>query len=68
MKFPFNTLPENECVGEGFLGWGVAVLVRKHAILLQVAFCLGWMLAYLLAMKLIDRRWASVRGLKRAQS
>lgn len=35
-----------------------AVLVRKQDIPLQAAFCLGWMLAYLLAMKRIDRRWA----------
>ncbi len=45
-----------------------SVLVRDHAISIQVAFCLGWMLAYLLAMKLIDRHWALVQGLKRAQS
>lgn len=47
---------------------GGSVLALTWSASLQMAFCLGWMLAYLLAMKLIDRRWIIFERMKNAQS
>ncbi len=46
---------------------GSSVLVQARAYPVQLAFCLGWMLAYLLAMKLIDRYWAIFQSKNNAE-
>ena len=51
------------------LGVGMgSVLALQWTVRWQMAFCLGWMLAYWLAMKTIDRRWAAYLQRKHAES
>lgn len=45
-----------------------SVFVEAQAPSTQLAFCLGWLLAYLLAMIHIDRQWAIFQGMKHAES
>ncbi|OIQ79128.1 putative undecaprenyl-phosphate N-acetylglucosaminyl 1-phosphate transferase [mine drainage metagenome] len=46
---------------------GSAVFVAARAPVVQLAFCLGWMLAYLLAMKFIDRQWTLFQSTQDAE-